>query len=96
MYAWPVLFAVAAVTLSVMSVMSSSRWISMSGHGFSSPCVAAQNPSLTKSWSFVDSPAMHSCAQWWLVITRPVSDTKLAEQMPAMRADALRALSSHG
>ena len=37
---------------------------------------------------------MHSCAQWWFVRTRPFSETKLAEQPPARRADESRAFSS--
>src|SRR5262245_15202107 len=38
---------------------------------------------------------MHEWAQWWLVITRPFSETKLPEQPPASRADERRTLSSH-
>ena len=37
---------------------------------------------------------MHSCEQWWLVITRPLGDTKLPEQPPASRTDERRTWSS--
>src|SRR5438046_811471 len=38
---------------------------------------------------------MQEWAQWWLVITSPLGETKLAEQPPAMRADESRTWSSH-
>src|SRR5262245_47113640 len=38
---------------------------------------------------------MHESAQWWLVITNPSADTKLAEHPCASRAEDSRRCSSH-
>ena len=38
---------------------------------------------------------MQPRTQWWLVITRPSGETKLAEQPPARRTEDSRTWSSH-
>jgi hypothetical protein len=74
----------------VTSEISTSWLISMSGHFTSSFWVFAKKPSLMKSFFLVDSCSMHSCEQWWFVITRPSGETTLALQPPAMRTEASR------
>ena len=43
-----------------------------------------------KSTFGVESCCTQSRTQWWLVITSPSGDTKLAEQPPAIRAEESR------
>src|SRR5882724_3880744 len=48
-----------------------------------------------KSFLEVESWAIHSAAQWWLVMTKPVGDTTLPEQPSVRRTDESRTCSSH-